>query len=327
VLAALVSGATYRRLLLEALSQSTSRMVLLYIGLKFAFMQLQFWYGTYTSNMAVVTDSFHTAFDLCALLAALLAILYARRQPDAQYSYGYQRFEVIAGFSNAIFLIFVALFVVMEAFHDLYKPPELHSEGIGMALVGLLVDVSGLGLFSRYRSLRSVQGRKFPMASSKADDSFRNDSHFYNLHGVFLHALCDFASHIGLIFADWLTVTHGWSMSNGLIFCAVAIVMIRSAYPLFHQMALVLLQTAPAHIHAGIQKSLREISFHDGVLECRSAHWWVQSPGVVIGSLHVRVRGDANEQEVLNYANSLLGQFVTHLTIQVEKDEPLGWKS
>jgi hypothetical protein len=42
-----------------------------------------------------------------------------------------------------------------------------------------------------------------------------------------------------------------------------------------------------------------------------------------VGSLHVRLRADADEQATLLYVHNLLKKWVTHVTVQVEKDTML----
>ena len=91
----------------------------------------------------LVSAAFHTLFDVCALAIALLAMVYARKRPSESYTYGvrfaitraahtrclklqFDRFEVLAGFTNGIFLGFVATFLFTESFHRFWKPPELH---------------------------------------------------------------------------------------------------------------------------------------------------------------------------------------------------------
>ena len=83
----------------------------------------------------------------------------------------------------------------------------------------------------------------------------------------------------------------------------------------------VLLQTTPSSISDQLDKVLREVSTLEGVLECRNEHFWTQSPGVFVGSLYVRVRSDAEEQSVLAKVHKLLDPLITHLTIQVEKED------
>ncbi len=63
----------------------------------------------------------------------------------------------------------------------------------------------------------------------------------------------------------------------------------------------------------------------DGVLECTDEHYWTQSPGVIVGSLHVRVRNGADEQTILGTVYRIFNKHITHLTVQVDKDPPLDW--
>jgi hypothetical protein len=68
-------------------------------------------------------------------------------------------------------------------------------------------------------------------------------------------------------------------------------------------------------------KSLREASTLDGVLEFRNEHFWTMSFGVLAGSLHVRIRRDADEQLVLAHVWNKLAGIVQILTIHIFKDD------
>jgi len=137
-------------------------------------------------------------------------------------------------------------------------------------------------------------------------------------------------------------VTYAHAASSLLVSIAIVI----TIKPLFVRTSLILLQSTPTASKPSIEKCIREvpdpmsaslpvlqciphmlrvccpaqISTYDGVLECRSEHWWSLSPGTTVGSLHVRIRSDANEQDILCYVDSLLKKYATHLTIQIEKD-------
>lgn len=65
--------------------------------------------------LGLITDSFHMFFDCTALVAGLVASLIARWPSNERFSYGYGRAQVLGGFINGLFLIFVAMFIVTEA--------------------------------------------------------------------------------------------------------------------------------------------------------------------------------------------------------------------
>ena len=70
-----------------------------------------------------------------------------------------------------------------------------------------------------------------------------------------------------------------------------------------------------------LDKCLREASTLEGVLEFRNEHFWTLGYNDLVGSIHVRVRRDANEQVVLSHLTNRLSNLVSDLTIQVFKDE------
>ncbi len=125
----------------------SARHVFLFISAKLVVMLLQLLYGVIAGKIDVVSASFHTLFDCFAMSTALIAMVLMKKNPDKDFSYGYDRFSVLAAFTNALFLLFVALFLIIESTHKLFKPPEVHGISITMAYVGLFIDLGGLWAF------------------------------------------------------------------------------------------------------------------------------------------------------------------------------------
>ena len=84
-------------------------------------------------------------------------------------------------------------------------------------------------------------------------------------------------------------------------------------------------QTSPLHSRDVLEKGLRELSTVDGVLECRASHAWSAVPGELVGTVHVRVRQDADEMLVLTRSHQALGKWIGRLTVQIERDAPVDW--
>lgn len=101
----------------------------------------------------------------------------------------------------------------------------------------------------------------------------------------------------------------------------IAIMTIGTMLPFAIFTGKILMQTTPAHLITQLDKSLREASTLDGVLEFREEHFWTLSFGVLVGSLHVRIRRDADEQLVLAHVWNKLAGIVQTLTIQIFKDD------
>lgn len=67
-------------------------------------------------------------FDCTGLLAGLAASVITKWKANDKYSYGYVRAEVIAGFVNSLFLLFIAFFIMSESVERLIEPPEVRQE-------------------------------------------------------------------------------------------------------------------------------------------------------------------------------------------------------
>lgn len=73
----------------------------------------------------LISDAFHMFFDCTGLVAGLAASLISKWRANERYSYGYARAEVVAGFVNGLFLLFIAFFIMSEAVERAIEPPEV----------------------------------------------------------------------------------------------------------------------------------------------------------------------------------------------------------
>ncbi len=146
-----------------------------------------------------------------------------------------------------------------------------------------------------------------------------------------------------------------------LLHLALAAIFVWIMSDLVFVTALVLLQTTPPHLRESIEKSVRDISTLDGtaflqpatrqccrfvittmhgnlfiyfvvfsclfpgVIEVKAQHWWSVTPTDVVGTLHVRLRSDGDEQLVLGHIHRVLAKVAARLTLQIEKDTPVDW--
>ena len=319
----------------ELNKDSDSRRAGLYIAMKCGLMGFQLMLGLILMDMEIISSSFHTGFDIIALFCAIIAFFSARsKTPNAEYSYGYERFEVLSAFTNSVFLFFVAVFMGIETFHTYYNPPEADGQEVLLMGVSLVIDFIALALFFKFSQLSASTDSQFNSSTNIYQSSVSHSihpshrigrGHYYNMHGLWLHAVVDSMIHIAFFIAIALTKTQGMQASFAICYAITSILIVRSCYPLFRAAGIVLLQTTDESIRPGLDRILREISFYDGVLECRSSHFWSITPGINVGSLHIRVRSDANEGAILHYVQNLLKKYVSDLTVQIEKDQPINW--
>ena len=79
---------------------------------------------------------------LIGLLAGLVASVITKWRSNDKYSFGYVRAEILAGFINGLFLLFISFFILSEAVERLVEPPEVkHDLLLLVAILGKLLKL------------------------------------------------------------------------------------------------------------------------------------------------------------------------------------------
>ena len=115
-----------------------------------AMMALEIGGGIIFGSIALVADGLHMSTHAGALLLAALAYSYSRKHADdPRFTFGTGKLGDLAGYTSAIVLALIALFIGYESIHRLLTPvPIRFSEAIPIAVLGLLVNVGSVWLLS-----------------------------------------------------------------------------------------------------------------------------------------------------------------------------------
>lgn len=112
------------------------------------FMMVEVIYGYLTNSLGLISDAAHMAFDCTALLIGLIASYISKLSTDQTFGYGLGRIEVLSGFFNAIFLIFVSFKILCESIDRIFEPERIDQNGLlTVSCLGFLVNVIGLLCF------------------------------------------------------------------------------------------------------------------------------------------------------------------------------------
>ncbi|XP_057298833.1 zinc transporter 7-like [Hydractinia symbiolongicarpus] len=130
------------------LQDKTSRNIFCFLLLNLVFAFLELFYGIWTNSLGLISDSFHMFFDCTALLTGLIATVISKWGRNERYSFGYVRAEIMAGFMNALFLMFVAFFIFSEAVERAFHPPHVEHERLFViSVLGFIVNLIGIFVF------------------------------------------------------------------------------------------------------------------------------------------------------------------------------------
>ena len=83
---------------------------------------------------------------LIGLLAGLVASVITKWRSNDKYSFGYVRAEILAGFINGLFLLFISFFILSEAVERLVEPPEVkHERLLPVSILGKHITFKRIG--------------------------------------------------------------------------------------------------------------------------------------------------------------------------------------
>jgi len=272
--------------------RATRRALMLALLLTAGFGVVEAVGGWIAGSLALISDAGHMFTDAAALGLALFAHWIARRPPSHRASYGYARAEVLAAFVNALALMGLVVFIVIEAARRLVAPqPVAGGTVVVIGIAGLVVNLVSAWVLSR------------------AHGSF-------NVRGALLHVLSDLLGSVAAVVAGAVIVTTGWTPIDPILSLAVAVLIVRSTWRLLAESTGVLMEGVPAHLdYEEIGQALTRV---EGIAAVHDLHVWHMSSERAALSAHVLVREPAKWPQTLASAQRVLAERfrIDHVTLQ-----------
>lgn len=277
------------------------RKVRLSFFLIFTFMIVEVIGGLVSGSLALLADAGHMLTDAAALALAYAAFRIGRREPDDKRTFGYLRFEVIAGFINAITLFVIAGWIVIEAWKRFQQPQEvLAGPMMGVAVVGLLVNILVFWILTR------------------------GDTDQVNIKGAALHVMGDMLGSIGAITAAIVIHYTGWTPIDPLLSVLVSLLILRSAWKLLAKSSHILLEGAPEDAQPELIEN-HLVKTVPGVAVVHHIHVWSITSGHTMATLHVRPDHDSDARNVVRAVeHELQSRFnIAHATVAIDWNDEM----
>ncbi|XP_065184223.1 zinc transporter 7-like [Sycon ciliatum] len=309
------------------LSKPASRNLFCFLLLNLTFAFVELIYGAWTNSLGLIADSFHMFFDCTALLAGLVATVITRWSPNERFSYGYVRAEVLAGFVNGLFLLFIAFFIFSEAIERAFQPPEVkHDRLMVVSILGFLVNLIGIFAFQHGGAMHghshggdghghSHGGHGHSHGEGGSDQQI--------LQGVLLHVMADTLGSVGVIISSFLIQQFGWMMADPICSMCIAVLIAVSVIPLLQTSVGVLMQRAPPSLDSQLDTCYQRVQQIEGVVGVKDPHFWTLCSNVYIGSMRLILVPNVDDVfRVTEQARAIFTQVgVRQLIIQVDKSE------
>jgi len=138
-------------------------------------------YGFISNSIGLISDAAHMLFDSTALAVGIYASYKAKLPANKKFSYGYERFQTLAGFVNGIFLIFIAFYILIESLERIYDPPVIHSEKmIVVAIIGLVVNLIGVLFFHEHAHFHQDEAHSCAHGHSHSHSQKKDHHHHHH---------------------------------------------------------------------------------------------------------------------------------------------------
>lgn len=253
--------------------------------------------GIVTNSLALLADAAHMLTDVVGLLLAFIAIKIGERKANPSKTYGYYRTEILAAVINAVVLLGISIYVLIEAYRRFQNPPEVQSSSmLIVAGIGLVVNIVGLMIL-----------RKDSEAS-------------LNMKGAYFEVLSDMLTSVGVMIAGVIMLTTGWYYADPLISAAIGLLIFPRTWKLLMEAVHVLLEGTPKDVD--IQELRKSLEETPGVKDIHDLHVWSLTSSVNAMSAHV-VKDSAYPQNSLLKTltdNTTQNFKISHTTFQIEEE-------
>lgn len=121
----------------------------LLVVIQLVFFLIELFTGLALRSLTLIGDSFHVFSDLLSLGVAMAAMKLAKAKPDAKYTYGLRRAEVLGALINGSTLLYLCLTLMIQAIQRFMHPEEIKNPKFlaAVGVAGLLSNILGLLVF------------------------------------------------------------------------------------------------------------------------------------------------------------------------------------
>lgn len=273
-----------------------SRLLFVAFLMTAAFMVVEVIGGLISGSLALLADAAHMLTDASALGLAWGATRVALRPADAKRSYGYERFQVLAAFTNGLALLALVIWIFVEAADRIAEPPDI--------LAVPMLIVAALGLL--VNAVIALVLRK-------------DHKHDMNVEGAFLHVMSDLLGSVATIAAALVIYFTGWTLIDPLLSVLVGLLILRAAFQLVRRAAHILLEGTPdtldvAELKAGLIERV------PGLADVHHVHVWLLTAERPLMTMHATLDDGAAAGRVLaGIKHELRDTYgIDHSTVQIE---------
>ncbi|GFZ27587.1 cation diffusion facilitator family transporter [Lactobacillus corticis] len=276
---------------------SSTKKYVLVTALNLVITIAEFIGGALSGSLSLLSDAFHNLGDVGAIVLAFVAHLISKRQRNTSKTFGYERAETLAAFTNGVVLIVISLFLLGEAIQRFFNPEPVKGK--------LMLIIAVIGLAANVISMLVV-----------VSQTGKN----LNLRATFAHMMSDALSSVAVVVGAVILNFLDLPWLDPLLTLLVSLFILHEAWEITEKAANILMESNP---NVDLEQVHQTILTFPQVENVHHVHLWRYSDDVVMLDAHINVDKNcrAAELEELNgqIAAVLKSKFgINHVTLQAE---------
>lgn len=271
----------------------TEKNILIAFILNLAFSLFEFAGGIFTKSVAIMSDAIHDIGDAASIGISYFLEKKSKKQPDATYTYGYQRYSVIGSVITTLILLVGSIFVIGNAVVRLINPTEINYDGmIIFAVVGVAVNL-GAALITR-------------------------EGGSLNQRAVNLHMLEDVLGWVVVLIGAVVMRFTDFYILDPLMSIGVALFILINAARNLKEALDLFLEKTPHGID--IEEIKHHISEIEGVIDVHHIHIWSMDGENNFATMHIVT--DADQHKIKHDVREELAEHgIAHATLELETSD------
>lgn len=268
--------------------------------------------GIIFGSMALTADGIHMGSHMVGLGITFVAYNYARKHAkDQLYSFGTGKVNALAGYSSAMVLIFIAVFMAYESILRMISPVDIqYNQAILIAVIGLIVNGISMLILGEKNHNHTHDHGEHDHSENHHNHLSHHDDH--NLKAAYIHVLTDAMTSILAIVAlltakylnlIWMDPLMGMVGASLVIRWSVGLIQGTTKVLLDHQ--------SPVEVQNRIIKILE--NYKD--TKVSDLHIWSIGPGIYSSEITVVSRDPDSPNTYKDLIPEETG--IVHTTIEV----------
>jgi len=187
----------------------------------------EFGFGWIANSFALIADALHNVGDVIAVVITYLALRLSGQRASFEYTFGFMRAEMMAGFVNTLFLFVTMFYLIYEATLRLFEPQVV--EPLTMMVVGsIAVVANGVSAY-----LLHTMG----VASCSHGEGTPTHEHTHthedtNIKSAYLHMLADALISVGVVVAGGMIYLFEIYRIDAVLTILFSLFILFHSYPL-----------------------------------------------------------------------------------------------